>query len=325
MKALVCDRVGSLDDVRYGDVPEPVAGPEDVVVAVRAAAAVYTDVLFAEGRYQEHPPLPFVLGSEVAGDVVDVGTNVTRLRVGDRVMSLALHFGGFAERVVLPAWLPSLLPDAVPYEMGAAVMSSAGTAQHAFRQRAALRDGETIVVTGAAGGTGSAAVQVSKILGARVIAVCSSEDRGEFCRSLGADEVVVRSREDVTLALRQLTDGHGVDVGFDVVGGEVFNSCARAMGYNGRLLVVGFTSGHLPTMAVNRTLLQVFSVVGVHWLSFVRREPDHHAANMVELAAWLESGALRPAVTEVMPMVDGVSVLRRLAARDVLGKVVLIP
>lgn len=295
MKALVCDRFGSLDDIRYREIDEPVPGPGEVLVRVRAAGAVFTDVLFALGRYQTTPALPFVLGTEVAGEVAAVGAGATRLRVGDRVASVAMRFGGFAEYVVLPSWLPTPLPESVPFR------------------------------TGAAGGTGSAAVGVAKALEARVVAVCSSGERARFCQGLGADATIDHSRHDLREALHEATDGRGADVIFDVVGGDVFDACARSMAYRGRLLVVGFTAGRLPTVEAARTLRGAYSVVGVHWLTFVRREPDRHAANMDELIGWVREGALAPRVTRVLPLADGVTALRQIADRQVMGKIVLVP
>lgn len=325
MKALVCDSYGSLDCIRYRDVPEPSMGPDDILLQVRGAGVVFTDILFVQGRYQTKPPLPFIPGSEVAGEIVAVGSNVSRFAPGDRVASLSVNFGGFAERVVIPAWLPQRLPEFMSYEAGAALMSAAGTAQHALRQRAKLQAGETLVVTGAAGGTGSAAIQVGKAIGAHVIAVCSSDEREEFCRSQGADETINYAREDLKTAIKDLTDNRGADVIFETVGGDVFDACARAMAINGRLLVVGFASGRLPVLPVNLTLLKVYSLVGVHWLTFVKREPALHAANMREMLIWLERRALVPAVTSIVPLADGAAALRRLASREVLGKVVLVP
>jgi NADPH2:quinone reductase len=325
MKALVCDSFGSFDGISFREIARPAPGPGEILVRVRAAGAVFTDVLFALGKYQITPKLPFVLGSEVAGEVVELGPGVDLFSIGDRVASLAINFGGFAEYIVLPAWLPVRLPGDIGFEVGAALMASAATAQHALRQRGAIQPGETLVVTGAAGGTGSAAIEVAKALGARVIAVCSSAERAAFCRHLGADHTVNYVADDLCSSLRTITDGRGVDVVFDLVGGDVFDACARSMAYNGRLLVVGFASGRLPTLPVNRTLLGVYSVVGVHWLTFVQRNPSAHLANMVELMGWVRRGLLRPRVTSTYPLADGVAALRRIADRAAMGKVVLRP
>lgn len=323
MKALVCDSYGSLDCIRYGDVPDPVPGPDDVLVQMKAAGVVFTDILFAEGKYQFRPALPFVLGSVVSGDIIALGNNVGRFGLGERIASVAVNFGGFAEKVVIPAWLPSRLPQFISYESGAAMMSSTGTAQHALRQGGALQAGETLVVTGAAGGTGSAAIQVGKALGARVIAVCSSEERAAFCKSQGADDTINYLKEDLKTAIKERTNGRGADVVFETVGGDVFDACARAMAVDGRLLVVGFASGRLPTLPVNLTLVKVYSVIGLHWLTFIKHQPVQHEANMEELFAWLERGVITPAISSVEPLSEGVAALKRLARREVMGKLIL--
>ncbi|MGY4103740.1 NADPH:quinone oxidoreductase family protein [Nocardia sp. R16R-3T] len=323
MKALICDRFGSLDELDYREVDDPVPGPSDVLVRVRASGAVFTDILLVQGKYQITPALPFVPGAEVSGDVVAVGAGVTQLQVGDRVMSLAMNFGGFAEKVVLPAWLPTVIPDDVPYDLAATVMSSAATAQHALRDKGLLRAGEILVVTGASGGTGSAAIQVGKLLGARVIAVCSTPERAEFCRAVGADDVVIHSQEDVRDRVRELTAGKGADVVFETVGGHLFDHCMRSTAVDGRILVVGFASGEFPSLAVNLALVKVISVIGVHWATFVREHPDRHAEHMIELNRWLADGSLRPAVTERFPLASGKTALERIADGAVMGKIVL--
>lgn len=323
MKALVCDCYGSFDCVRYRDVPDPVAKPDEILVSIRAAGAVFTDLLFVQGRYQVKPDLPFVLGSEMAGEVIAVGERVTRFRPGDRIMSLALRFGAFAERIALPEWLPVRMPASLPYETGAALISSSATAQHALRQKAQLQPGETLVVTGAAGGTGSAAIQVGKAIGARVIAVVSSAERAQFCKSLGADDTIDYNREDLKQAIKDRTEGRGADVILETVGGNAFDACSRAMAVDGRLLVVGFASGRIPSLPVNLTLVKVYSVIGVHWLTFVKKNPELHAANMEELVTWVEQGLVSPPVSAVFPLSEGVSALKKIESRDVLGKVVL--
>ena len=323
MKALVCEALGTLDGIRYRDVPEPEAEPDEVLVRVRAAAVVFTDLLFAQGRYQMRPELPFVLGSIVAGEVIAAGSQARRWQPGDRIASVAANFGGFAERVVIPASVPARLPPSVSFALGAAAMSATGTAQHALRQKGALRRGETLVVTGAAGGTGSAAIQVGKLLGARVIAVCSSTERAAFCLAQGADDTINYTTEDLKLAIKARTGGRGADVVFETVGGDVFDACAHAMAIDGRLLVVGFASGRVPSLPVNLPLVKVYSLLGVHWLSFIRHAPEEHAHNMQELHDWLEHGAVTPAIDSILPMSQGVRALERLARREVMGKLIL--
>lgn len=325
MKALVCEKFGSLDDIRCRDMPEPSPGSGEVLIQVRAAAAVYTDLLFAQGKYQTRPELPFVLGSIVSGDVIAVGNQVQRWKPGDRIASVATSFGGFAERVVIPATVPGRLPPSITYEVGAAAMSATAMAQHALRQKGALKRGETLVVTGAAGGAGGAAIQVGKKLGAHVIAVCSSAERAAFCRTLGADDTINYTTEDLKAAIKSRTDGRGADVVFETVGGEVFDHCARAMAIDGRLLVVGFASGHLPSLPVNLPLIKVYSVIGVHWLTFINKAPEQHALNMDELYGWLDQGELVPVIASIVSLSQGVEALRRLARREVMGKLILQP
>ena len=325
MKALVCDTFGSVDDAVYRDVTEPVAGPDDVLIDVKAAGVGFYDVLFAEGKYQIKPDPPFVLGCEVTGVVTSVGANVSRLSIGDRVMSLGINFGSFAEKMVLPGWLPTVLPDNLGFEAAGCTMSSLGTAQHALCQRAHLRAGETLVVTGAAGGTGSAAIQIGKALGARVIAVCSSSDRAEFCSGLGADEVVDYTRTDLKGAIRELTGGRGADVVFETVGGDVFKACARAMAMGGRLLVVGFASGEIAPFPTNLSLVVGYSLVGVNWLNYLRARPTDHDRTMDQLVNWLQKNDISPTLTAAMKLSEGAHALRRIAGREVMGKIVLVP
>lgn len=325
VKAIVCDRFGSVADAVYREIDEPAPGPDDVLIEVRAAGTGFYDVLFAEGKYQIKPDPPFILGCEVAGVVSSVGANVTRLKPGDRVMSLGINFGTFAERMVLPGWLPTELPDELDFEHAGCAMSSLGTAQHALCQRATLRADETLVVTGAAGGTGSAAIQVGKALGARVIAVCSSQERASFCRELGADDVIDYTNTDVKRAIKELTSGRGADVIFETVGGAVFTACTRAMAMGGRLLVVGFASGEITAFPTNLSLVAGYSLVGVNWLSFLRARPNDHDITMNQLTAWLRDGVMTPSLTEVVRMADGGEALRRISNREVMGKIVLVP
>lgn len=325
MKALVCDRFGSIDDVRYRDIDDPFFSPDDILIAVRAAGVGFYDVLFAEGRYQIRPEPPFILGSEVAGEVIALGANVTHWKLGDRIMSMAINFGSFAEKMSLPAWLPTRLPQAMSFEQGGTFMGPFGTAQHALRQRAALQPGETLLVTGAAGGTGSAALQVGRAIGARVIAVCSSDERVAHCLSHGAQHAINYSRQDLRQAVHELTGGRGVDVVFETVGGNLFDTCARVMAVEGRLLVVGFASGRIPELAANLPLVKSFSVVGVNWLTFVKQQSSQHHVNMQELLAWLEKGQFAPTTSVTRPLAEGVEALRQIARREVLGKIALKP
>lgn len=325
MKALVCDRFGSVDDAIYRTIDDPQPGPDDVLIDVKAAGVGFYDVLFAEGKYQIKPEPPFILGCEAMGVVAAVGSRVSRLAVGDRVMSLGINFGSFAERLVLPGWLPTKVPDALDDQHAGCTMSSLGTAQHALCQRAKLQPGETLVATGASGGTGGAAIQIGKALGARVIAVCSSAERAAYCRELGADEVIDYTSSDLKVSIRDLTGGRGADVVFETVGGDVFSASARAMAMGGRLLVVGFASGSITPFPTNLSLVMGYSLVGVNWLSYLRSQPADHDETMRQLVAWLEAGVISPALTDVVALKVGADVLRRIADRSVMGKIVLVP
>lgn len=325
MKALVCDRVGSFDGLNYREVPDPEPGPDDVVIQVAAAGLLFTDTLLALGHYQERPALPFILGNEVAGTVTKVGSSVRSLRIGDRVASVSNRFSCFAQQLALPSWLPARLPPHVDETSSAALMSSFGTAQHALRQRAQLRSGESLVVTGAAGGTGAAAAQIGRAIGARVIAICSTPEKAAFARAQGAAESIIATTTDVREALKSITDGKGVDVVFDTVGGAVFDACARSMAAEGRILIVGFASGTIPSLRMNRPLVGGYSVLGVHWTTYADRHRETHAANMLELMGWLERGEIKPPVDSVLPMSAAATALQKMVDRKVMGKIVLVP
>ena len=325
MKALVCDHVGSFAGLNYRDMPDAEPRPDEVVVRVAAAGLLFTDTLLALGHYQERPELPFIMGNEVSGQIIKLGSAVRHLKIGDRVASVSDRFSCFAEQVALPAWLPARLPAKVPDTIAAALMSSYGTAQHALRQRAQLRSGETLVVTGAAGGTGAAAVQVGRAMGARVIAICSTAEKAAFARKQGADDTVVAAPSDLREALRIATAGKGADVVFDTVGGEVFEACARTMAFDGRMLIVGFASGAIPALRMNRPLVGGYSVIGVHWTSYAARHREVHADNMLQLMDWLERGSIQPPVDSILPMSMAATALQKIADRKVMGKIVLVP
>lgn len=324
MKALVCETAGGVDQLVYRDFPDPKPKPNEVLVRVRAAGAIFTDILLAAGKYQERPDVPFVLGSEVAGVVAAVGSKVIRFRPGDRIASVSNHFSAFAEFIVLEDYLPARLPDGTSFETGAAWMSAYGTAQHALRQRAALKPGEALVVTGAAGGTGSAAVQAGRAIGAQVTAVCSTQDKADFALAHGAHNAIVLAQEDLPAGIKRLTLGKGADVVFDTVGGEAFEGCVKAMCPEGRILVVGFASGTVPALRIHKTLLGSFSVIGVHWTTWAARHPDAHIQNMDELSGWLQQGLITPLVDSTYPLSEGAKGLHRIADRKVMGKVVLV-
>lgn len=325
MKAIVCEQYAPIEQLQFKEIANPEAGAEDVVVAVRAAGVNFPDALIVQGLYQDRPALPFTPGIEFAGDILACGSGVSQLTAGTRVLGFSAGYGAFAEQVKCPASSVVPIPDDMSYVDAANLVCAHGTAQHALRQRANLQAGETLVVLGAAGGTGTAAVQIGKAMGARVIAVCSSQDKLEIAKQNGADELINYSEQDLKKELKRLTDGKGVDVVFDPVGGDAFAACARCMARNGRLLVIGFASGEIPQLPVNLTLVKEYSVIGVFWGSFTRHEPAVFANNLRELFQWYRDRQIHVVTDAEIPLGDAVTALQRMVDREVRGKLVLIP
>lgn len=325
MKALVCEAYGPVDNLVYRDMPDPVPGPGEVLVAVKAIGVNFPDGLLVEGKYQARPECPFAPGSEISGDIIALGKGVDQFAVGDRVLSLTTSFGAYAEKIALPAGVVHKIPESMSYETGAALLAATGTAHHALRQRGQVNAGETLLVLGAAGGTGIAAVQIGKAIGARVIAACSTEEKLAFARSQGADEGINYATQDLKQAIKDLTNNQGVDVVYDPVGGDAFDVCSRSMAWNGRLLVVGFASGRIPELPVNLTLVKGYSVLGVFWGSFTIKQPEDHAANMRELFQWVEDGKVVPVIDAEFSLRDGIEAIKKVTGRNVMGKVIIKP
>ena len=322
MKAIVARGFGPLDELDYADWPEPQAGAGEVVIDVDTVGVNFPDGLLVQGLYQMKPPPPFVPGMEVAGRVAAVGEKVTGFAVGDRVAAL-LQLGGYAEKVGVHQSAVMKLPDGVSGEDACALLVAYGTSHYALKQRGRLRPGETLCVLGAAGATGVAAVQIGKAMGARVIAVASSEEKRAIAREAGAD--VVLGYDNLKEALKEATGGKGVDVAFDPVGGAVFDVLSRSMAWDGRLLVIGFASGEIPKLPVNLTLVKSYAVVGVFWGAFTQKEPQVYADNMKELIGWHLAGTVRPVIEGVYPLAEAGSVLKRVLDRGATGKIVLKP
>jgi NADPH2:quinone reductase len=320
-------RVGSLigpSGLSVDEVPEPEAGAGEVLVDVRAAGVNFPDVLLSYGKYQFKPAVPFSPGGEAAGVVRAVGAGVTSLAVGDRVAATMLY-GAFAERVVVPELAAVKLPDAVSFEVGAATLLTYQTTLHALVDRASLRAGETLLVLGAAGGVGVAAIQLGKLLGARVIAAASTDEKVAFCRAQGADEGICYSREDLKERAKALTDGRGVDVVYDAVGGAHSEAALRAIAWEGRHLVVGFAAGEIPKIPLNLALLKGCQIVGVFWGQFAMREPAKNHAHGEQVFAWVAEGRLAPHVDAALPFERAAEALTRMEQRAVKGKLVLVP
>lgn len=322
MKAIIARDFAPLEQLDYGDWPEPVAEGRTVVIDVETVGVNFPDGLLVQGQYQMKPPTPFVPGMEVAGRVSAVGDKVTSVKVGDRVAAL-LQLGGYAEKVGADQAAVMKLPDGISGEDACALLVAYGTSHYALKQRARLQAGETLCVLGAAGATGVAAVQIGKAMGARVIAVASSDDKRRIAAEAGAD--VVLGYDNLKDALKDATGGKGVDVAFDPVGGEAFDVLSRSMAWDGRLLVIGFASGTIPKLPVNLTLVKSYSVVGVFWGAFTQKEPQVYAENMKELIGWRLTGKVRPVIEGVYPLTEAGNVLKRVLDRGATGKIVLKP
>lgn len=322
MKAIVARNFAPIDRLEYADWPEPEATGSTVVIAAEAIGVNFPDGLIVQGLYQMKPALPFVPGMEVAGTVVSVGPDVRRIRPGDRVAALSA-IGAYAEKVGAPENTVMKIPDDLSDEDACALLCGYGTSHHALKQRGQLKPGETLCVLGAAGATGVAAVQIGKAMGAKVIAVASSEDKRVVAKGAGAD--VVLGYEDLKDRLKEETGGRGVDVAFDPVGGEAFDALSRSMAWNGRLLIIGFASGTIPQFPVNLALVKGYSVVGVFWGNFTRLEPAVYADNMRELIGWRLAGKVEPVIEGVYPLAEAPAVLARVLGRGATGKIILKP
>jgi NADPH2:quinone reductase len=323
MKALVCRAFGSVESLAIDDVPDPAPVAGQVTIGVRACGVNFPDVLIVQGKYQFKPPVPFSPGGEVAGVVEAVGPGVTGLKVGDRVVAIAA-WGGMAEKLAADASQVLPIPDGVDFVTASCVASAHGTTLYALRDRAKLRQGETLLVLGAAGGLGLAAVQVGKRLGARVIAAASTPEKLETCRKHGADLLVDYTREDLKARVKALTDGQGADVIYDPVGGPFTEAALRAIAWEGRLLVIGFTAGDIPKIPLNLVLLKGCSVVGVFWGMSVMRDPNHGRAVLEEVLGWLKDRSTLPHIHVRVPLSRAVDALRAIEERRVQGKAVVV-
>lgn len=322
MKAVLCKQFGPPESLVIEELPSPVAGPGEVVVSVRAASLNFPDVLIIQNKYQFKPPLPFSPGSELAGTVKELGAGVKGFKPGDRVIAFTTY-GAFAEEVKVEAGRLVPIPEGMDFNSAAAFLLTYGTSDHALRDRGQLRAGETLLVLGAAGGVGLAAIEIGKAMGARVIACASSADKLAVCTQHGADAVINYGSEDMRERIKQLTDGKGVDVVYDAVGGSYTEPALRSTAWRGRLLVVGFAAGEIPKIPLNLTLLKGCSIVGVFWGDFTRREPKAFAESLGQLGKWFSEGKLKPHVSQTFPLDQAVEALMLMAARKVKGKVVL--
>lgn len=324
MRAVRCHELSGPSSLRVDEVPDPAPAAGEVLIDVKAAGLNFPDVLLSYGKYQFKPQPPFILGGEAAGVVSAVGDGVSSVRPGDRVATWMIH-GAFAEKIVVPELATVKLPDAVSFETGAATLLTYATTYHALVDRAALRSGETLLVLGAAGGVGTAAVELGNLLGARVIAAASTDEKVAFCKEHGAAEGIVYGREDLKERAKALTNGAGADVVYDPVGGALSEAALRSIAWEGRFLVVGFAAGDIPKIPLNLVLLKGCQIVGVFWGSFAMRDPARNRANGVKLFDWVAERKLRPHVDVVVPFANAGEALARMERREVKGKVVLVP
>jgi len=322
MKAVLCRQFGPPESLVYEDLPSPAAGAGEVVVSVRAASLNFPDVLIIQNKYQFKPPLPFSPGSEMSGVVKEVGEGVRGFKPGDRVIAFTTY-GAFAEEVKVEAARLVPIPEGMDFESAAAFLLTYGTSDHALRDRGELKAGETLLVLGAAGGVGLAAIEIGKALGAQVIACASSPEKLDVCRQHGADHAINYATEDMRERIRDLTTGRGVDVVYDAVGGPYAEPALRSLAWRGRLLVVGFAAGEIPKVPLNLPLLKGASIVGVFWGDFARREPQQLAGSIAQLGKWFREGKLKPHVSRTFPLARAADALKLMAARKVTGKVVL--
>ena len=325
MKAQVVHEFGRIEGLRYEDIDPPVPGPGEVSIGVEVVGLNFPDILMIKGLYQHRPRLPFVAGAEAAGRVLAVGDGVHHVAIGDRVTGFNLLNGAMAEQFVVAANKVFALPDGVTMEQGACMALTYGTGYHALVDRARLSPGETLLITGASGGVGSAGIQIGKALGARVIAAVGSAAKAEVATELGADETINYSVESLKDRTKGLTGGVGADVIYDPVGGDTFLECLRCINWEGRILVVGFTSGRIPKAPMNLPLLKGCSIVGVFWGAYADRNPDGNSANFARLLDWTAEGVINPRISARFPLESAVEALSTIAARKATGKVVLIP
>jgi NADPH:quinone reductase len=324
MKALMCHAFGPITDLRLEDVPTPTPGAAQVLIKVEAASVNFPDALIVQGLYQFKPPLPFSPGAELAGVVEAVGDEVKDLKPGDRVIASTMH-GSFAQWCVADANRVLPLPAGMDFELGAAFVLTYGTSLHALRQCARLQAGETLLVLGAAGGVGLAAIEIAKAMGARVIAAASSAQKLALCKKVGADELINYDEEELRRRVDALTDGRGADVVYDPVGGNYSETALRATAWRGRFLVVGFAAGEIPKIPLNLALLRERAIIGVFWGDAMRRDPAQHLANMSLLSEWFAAGKVRPVISERVPLAGAADAITRMANRQVMGKVVVLP
>lgn len=324
MKALLCREFAGLDQLKVEDVPDLVPSEGQVVVSVKVASVNYPDALMVQGKYQFKPPLPFTPGSELAGVIKSVGAGVTKVKPGQNVLVLPGR-GAFAEQVIASEAQVTPLAASIDLASAAGMPMTYGTCYHALKDRGQLKSGETLLVLGAGGGIGVAAVELGKLMGATVIAAASSTEKLEAAKSRGADHLINYNSEDLRARLKEIVGDKGVDVVLDPVGGSYAEPALRSTGWNGRFLVVGFAAGEIPKIPINLTLLKGSAIVGVFWGEFMKRQPKDGQAEMAQLVAWLEQGMIKPLVSQQFRLADARGALEAVFTRKATGKIVIVP
>jgi len=323
MKAILCTEFGGPEKLVFGETPDPVPGPRQILIAVEACGVNFPDVLIIQNKYQFKPVLPFSPGGEVAGKVISVGSEVTNFQIGQSVLALC-GWGGFAEKVAVDANRVFGLPSGLPSKIAATTLYTYGTSYHALKDRATLQEGETLLVLGAAGGVGLAAVELGKLMGARVIAAASSEEKLALCREKGADLTINYELEDLKSQIKELTEGKGVDVVYDSVGGRYTESALRSTAWKGRYLIVGFANGEIPQIPMNLPLLKGCSIIGVFWGQFSTLEAKASFQNTKQLMAWIQDGKIRQHIGRIYSLENAPEALQAILDRKMLGKGVVI-
>jgi NADPH2:quinone reductase len=322
MKAVMCDEYGPVDKLRFKEVDDPTVDEGQLLINVKAAGCNFPDALVIQGKYQIRVTPPFSPGGEGSGIVAATGENVTGYAVGDRVLFYSLA-GAFAEKIVIPATNAVIIPAQMSYTVAACFLAAYGTGYYAFNQCAGLQPGEHVLVMGASGGLGSAAIQLAKAMGARVIACASTDSKLQACRELGADWLIDYTREDLKTAILEKTGRKNVDVVYDPVGGDFSEKAFRCMAPEGRHLVIGFTAGNIPDIPLNLPLLKEASIVGVFWNSWIMRRPDEHRKNMADLFRLYSDGQIKPLISEQYALEDYEKAFHCLAERRALGRIIL--
>ncbi len=323
MKAIQCQKYGPPSDLVYTDVELPSPSEKEVKISIKACSLNFPDTLIIQGKYQFKPDLPFTPGSDIAGVIKEVGSGVKHFKAGDEVFGIT-NTGGFAEEVIISANRVFPKPPNMDYPTAASFLLAYGTSYHALKDRAKLKEGETLVVLGASGGVGIAAIEIGKLMGAKVIAAASTQEKMDICKEHGADEVINYNEEDLKSRIKELTDGKGADVIYDPVGGDYSEPALRAVAWKGRFLVVGFAAGAIPKIPLNLALLKGCQIVGVFWGAFASKEPTANLTNSMELMQYFAEGKLKPRIHATYPLVDTPIALQEMMDRKVKGKSIVV-